>query len=397
MPHRSHLKSPLVSRFIYGLIALFAFFDEPKLNLKASFDDPLTPAAEAIEKELRAAFPKDSEAIVMLDRILNGTHLNPEEGWFKMSKSQNRFGWDYVRNRFDSDKNDKVVSTEFKGSEQDFERLDRNEDGQLTEADFDWTKHSLTPLPGFILFFMADSDANGKVSREEFLALFEQLGANSGGYLAIDDLREQFLPSPPGDRSKRPDAPSRSTLIHALKGQELGSLQSGPNLDESAPDFTLTTLDGKQVTLSKEVGEKPIVLIFGNFTCGPFRSQAGNLEKLHHRYRDRAKFFLIYVREAHPNDGWWMMSNQQVGIDVLQPKSDLDRRAIATKCQKHLDLEIPFLVDGVEDHVGTMYSGMPNRLYLIDQNGKIAFKNGRGPYGFHPRQLEQALLLQLNP
>jgi hypothetical protein len=39
---------------------------------------------------------------------------------------------------------------------------------------------------------------------------------------------------------------------------------------------------------------------------------------------------------------------------------------------------------------------MPNRLYLIDRDGKVAFKNGRGPFGFHPRQLEQALVLLLN-
>ena len=66
------------------------------------------------------------------------------------------------------------------------------------------------------------------------------------------------------------------------------------------------------------------------------------------------------------------------------------------KCRNHLDVDIPFLVDGVDDNVGSVYSGMPNRLYLIDGEGKIAFKNGRGPYGFHPRQLEQALLLELN-
>ena len=157
-----------------------------------------------------------------------------------------------------------------------------------------------------------------------------------------------------------------------------------------------SSLDGEQITLSKEIGEKPIVLIFGNFTCGPFRSQSGNIEKLYHRYQDRAKFFLVYVREAHPSDGWWMMSNQRVGIDLSQPKLDSDRRSIAVTCKKHLELDLPFLVDGVDDAVGSVYSGMPNRLYLIDQNGRIAFKNGRGPFGFHPRQLEQALLLQLN-
>jgi Iodothyronine deiodinase len=137
-------------------------------------------------------------------------------------------------------------------------------------------------------------------------------------------------------------------------------------------------------------------LIFGNFTCGPFRSQSGNIEKLYLRYRDRAKFFLVYVREAHPSDGWWMLSNQRAGINLAQPSDQNGRREVAQKCQAHLDLSIPFLVDTIDDNVGAQYSGMPNRLYLIDQHGKVAFKNGRGPFGFHPRQLEQSLVLLLN-
>lgn len=370
---------------------LNAIADEPVAKSVASEDDPLTPAAEAIVKELRDSLSNDSEAIAMLDGILSGSTLNSDDGWFKKAKSQTRFGWEHVRKRFDTDQDAKVAATEFTGSKVDFARLDRNDDNQLTEADFDWTKHSLAATPGSMMFFMADRDANGKLTRDEFSSMFEQLGAENEGYLAIDDLRERFNPAPPTPPtlpSKRPDKPSRSTLVLGLKNQEIGSLQPGPNLDEPAPDFTLTTLDGKQVTLSKEVGEKPIVLIFGNFTCGPFRSQSGNIEKLYHRYQDH-KFFLVYVREAHPSDGWWMMSNQRVGIDLSQPKSDSDRRSIAETCQKHLDIDIPLLVDGVDDAVGAVYSGMPNRLYLIDQNGRIAFKNGRGPFGFHPRQLER--------
>ena len=73
---------------------------------------------------------------------------------------------------------------------------------------------------------------------------------------------------------------------------------------QTAPDFTLSTADGRsEVTLSKLYPTKPVVLIFGNFTCGPFRSQAGNVEKLFERYRDRATFVMVYVREAHPTDG----------------------------------------------------------------------------------------------
>jgi hypothetical protein len=220
------------------------------------------------------------------------------------------------------------------------------------------------------------------------------------GYLSLDDLRERFplpgtTPAPKPDE-KRADDPSRSTLVIALEKQELGSLEAGPKLNEVAPDFTLKSLKGEDVTLSKKVGEKPIVLIFGNFTCGPFRSHSGNLEKLYERYKDRAKFYLVYVREAHPQDGWWMTSNERVGIKLPQPQSNEERREVAQTCQSHLKLNIPFLVDTIDDAVGATYSGMPNRFYLIDKERKIAFKNGRGPFGFHPRQLEQALVLLLN-
>jgi hypothetical protein len=36
-----------------------------------------------------------------------------------------------------------------------------------------------------------------------------------------------------------------------------------------------------------------------------------------------------------------------------------------------------------------------NPGYLVDRQGKIAYKSGRGPFGFKPAELEQALLLLL--
>lgn len=375
-------------------------FGSPAAETQASEEkapevEALTPEATAIADELRRTLGKDSEAIAMLNDILKGSNLGPEDGWFPLAKVENRFAWEYVLKRYDANADASISTEEFQGSEEDFGRLDRDDDGAVTADDFDWSEHSLTPSPGLMMFFMADNDANGKVTKDEFLGLYEQFVAG-GDYLAIDDLRSALSQSNSGQRSKRADTPTPSTLVKGLKNQELGSLQPGPRLDELAPDFTLTALDGTEVTLSKVTHEKPTVLIFGNFTCGPFRSQAGNVEKLYERYKQRANFYLIYVREAHPSDGWWMQSNQRAGIDLSQPKENSQRRTVAQTCQKHLELDIPFLVDTVDDHVGSVYSGMPNRLYLIDQQGRIAFKNGRGPFGFHPRQLEQALVLLLN-
>src|SRR5262249_131160 len=52
-------------------------------------------------------------------------------------------------------------------------------------------------------------------------------------------------------------------------------------------------------------------------------------------------------------------------------------------------------VDEMNDRVGHLYSGMPDRLYLIDANGRIAYKSGRGPFGFKTGELEQSLVMLL--
>ena len=56
---------------------------------------------------------------------------------------------------------------------------------------------------------------------------------------------------------------------------------------------------------------------------------------------------------------------------------------------------MPLLVDEQDDRVGHAYSGMPDRLYLIDREGCVAYKSGRGPFGFLPGELEQALIMLL--
>ena len=44
-------------------------------------------------------------------------------------------------------------------------------------------------------------------------------------------------------------------------------LDKTPGVGQKAPDFTLESADGKTAhTLSKMIGEKPIVLIFGSWT-----------------------------------------------------------------------------------------------------------------------------------
>jgi hypothetical protein len=116
---------------------------------------------------------------------------------------------------------------------------------------------------------------------------------------------------------------------------------------------------------------------------------------LRRSYGDRVEFLAVYVREAHPTDGWRMASNDQAGIAIQQPRERTERVAVAEKCCSTLEISMPLLVDEQDDRVGHAYSGMPDRLYVIDREGRVAYKGGRGPFGFLPGEMEQALIMLL--
>ncbi len=86
-----------------------------------------------------------------------------------------------------------------------------------------------------------------------------------------------------------------------------------------------------------------------------------------------------------------MQKNLRDEILFSQPKS-LDQRAkVATEMCSTLKLAMPALIDGLDDKVGKDYSAWPDRLYLIDTQGKIAYKSAPGPAGFKPAELETAI------
>jgi hypothetical protein len=107
------------------------------------------------------------------------------------------------------------------------------------------------------------------------------------------------------------------------------------------------------------------------------------------------EFLGVYVREAHPTDGWRMESNDEAGIAIAQPTSDIERTAVAARCCQSLNMTMPLVVDSLDDRVGNLYSGMPDRLYLIGRDGRVLYKGGRGPFGFKPGELEQSIIMHL--
>lgn len=354
---------------------------------------PLSPEAEQTAEKLRQEFSEGTEPRKMLDAILEGSGMGPEEGWFTASRGATRFTWEALKTRLDGNGDEVISRDEFPGDDADFKRLDRQPPEGITAEDLDWSAHALSPNPGSMLFSMLDKDGNGKVTKEEFAAMFDRMAVDGQEFLSLDDVREKFSSPSNSNRLPQSSGPTRDVLLGGLLRQEIGAWATGPAVDDLAPDFTLRQQDENgELTLSKEIGPQPVVLVFGNFTCGPFRAQAGNIEALAKRYANRARFVMVYVREAHPKDGWRMESNDRRQIVIAQPQTDAERFTVATTCRKHLDLKIPMLVDTIDDKVGRAYSGMPSRLYVLDASGHIAYKSGRGPFGFKPAEMEQSLL-----
>jgi type I thyroxine 5'-deiodinase len=102
-------------------------------------------------------------------------------------------------------------------------------------------------------------------------------------------------------------------------------------------------------------------------------------------------FYAVYIVEAHPTDIWQMKSNIKDNVLFANPKTDEERALVAGACVRKLGIKFPAVIDGIDNRTEVAYTGWPDRLYLIDRDGKVAFKSRPGPFGFKPDQLEAAI------
>ena len=100
---------------------------------------------------------------------------------------------------------------------------------------------------------------------------------------------------------------------------------------------------------------------------------------------------MVYLREIHPTDGWQVKENEQDAVLFRQHQSMDERVEVGQACMIKLALEMPALVDGMDDAVARDYAAMPERLYLIAQGGQVAYKGGMGPMFFRPAEWERAI------
>lgn len=115
------------------------------------------------------------------------------------------------------------------------------------------------------------------------------------------------------------------------------------------------------------------------------------LNKLYEQYGNRVSFLAVYISEAHPSDVWQMESNIRDNVVFASPRNEEERASLANTCVRRLGLKFPAVLDEFGNSTELAYTGWPDRIYLIDAAGKIAYKSKAGPFGFKPDELAAAL------
>ena len=167
----------------------------------------------------------------------------------------------------------------------------------------------------------------------------------------------------------------RVTMALLMDDSRFG--KNTPSAGDPFPQFELTTTDGRRIGKDDFVGKCPLLVVFGSKSCPLTVSSIEPLKQLHQKFGRDIEFVMLNVREAHP------------GEYNRQPTNYEQKLSRAEELQTQY--EIPWVV-AVDDIDGTLHRALdtkPNAAYLMDKNGKIAF---RGLFAGDDTALEQALL-----
>ncbi|MDH5401180.1 MAG: redoxin domain-containing protein [Candidatus Heimdallarchaeota archaeon] len=134
----------------------------------------------------------------------------------------------------------------------------------------------------------------------------------------------------------------------------------GPEIGEYAPDFQVSTLDGKHIKLSDFKGKK-VILEAGSYTCPLYVNNIKPMNKLADEFPDFI-FLVLYVREAHPGE------KQPYPINIREKQLYASKVKLKDKENRLI------LIDDISGTTHKLYSVLPNWAYVIGEDQKIIYR-----------------------
>lgn len=142
-------------------------------------------------------------------------------------------------------------------------------------------------------------------------------------------------------------------------------------VNKPAPDISWREQKSGKVHHLSEFRGKPVILCFGSYTCGPFRTALNLIDQTYRQNTAQMHCLLVYTKEAHP----------ELGSEdyVRNPRTWQDRAAAACDLRKDVKLTMPIVVDTQDNRATTAFEARPSRIYALDRQGKIVFASTEFP------------------
>ena len=102
-------------------------------------------------------------------------------------------------------------------------------------------------------------------------------------------------------------------------------------------------------------------------------------------------FKIVYIRDTHPVLGFRAPTNDRRGLaPEKEPKSLADREKWACEDRKKMKCSIPVVMDTFDDRTLKAYDAFPQRVYVLDRNGKVVYSSS-GLIGFDLERVARAV------
>lgn len=175
------------------------------------------------------------------------------------------------------------------------------------------------------------------------------------------------------------DAPTLARILESMRRRD----DVSPRPGTGAPVFTLATVNedgsiGSRRTLGG-IPSRPVGIVFGSITCATFRAIVPSVVDVAERVSG-VDVHWVYVREAHPADGWRLPHNDTAGVSRRAHRTLGERARVAHESASALGLKLPLLIDDLDDRAAAAYAAWPVRLYVIGVDGQVVHQGGPGPW-----------------
>ena len=77
-----------------------------------------------------------------------------------------------------------------------------------------------------------------------------------------------------------------------------------------------------------------------------------------------------------------MPNNEQAGIEIPDSQTQAARNDVAVNACDQLKISWPTLVDKMDNAVSETWAAWPDRVFVVNEVGRIAVQAQHGPYGF---------------